>query len=318
MTMAEEEIPCPFCGRYRRQVVIEENGYLGVKCPRCQLIYLCPRPSWQKLLNHYAAAPSRVDFHPRNAAKRHKAWYTLSLLRPYLRGGSVLEIGPGDGAFLLALAQLGFSVYAIELNRAAAEFLHNSWNIPCETRPLSVSSFGYRKFDLIYHCDVLSHLYDPLADFAIMHAKLKDQGLLVFETGNLGEVHPRYYHVYPSFRYPEHLWFFGERSLRLLLTATGFEVVRLYRYNLLPPLFLERGYRLWKALRSPVATPNPEAAGTEDRHFRKSRSKGFLARIYYELAEYFLPYRLGATFPGPRAGRPQTLIVVARKARGGG
>jgi len=320
MNVARHEIPCPFCERYYRQAVIVENGYQGVRCPVCQLLYISPRPPWEELLQLYATAPlrPRVDSHPGAAPRRRKAWHTLSRLRPNLRGRTVLEIGPGDGSFLLALRQHGFSVFGIELNGPSADFLHNTLHIPCETRPLTVSSFEGEKFDLIYHCDVLSHLYDPLADFAMMHAKLKDRGLLAFETGNLGELYPRYYHCYPNFRYPEHLWFFGEKSLRLLLQRTGFELISLHRYSLQAVLFLEKCYLSLRKTRGAAASAVPGCGAPAPAPSRKSWVRSFLGKMYHELVDYLLPYRLGPHVPRPRPGRPQTLIVVARKSREGG
>ncbi len=317
-----QEVPCLFCNQHHHQAVIEENGYRGVKCPTCQVIYISPRPSREDILKLYAKTLPRpvANCTTGTLARRLKAEYTLSLVQPHLFGQKALEIGPGTGTFLQTLRRYGFNGVGIELNGQLADFLNKTLKIPCERRPLSVSSFGKDKFDLIYHCDVLSHFYDPLAEFVLMHAKLKDDGILVFETGNLGEVHHRYYCWYPTFRYPEHLFFFGEKSLRLLLQKTGFALLSLHRYPLRYALLAERfQLSLRKTLAPSQSAPDHSAVPRRERFkpIPVVALKRFFRRLFHYAIDYFLPYRLGAKLPKTQNGQPQTLIVVARKARQG-
>jgi len=44
------------------------------------------------------------------------------------------------------------------------------------------------EFDVIYNKDVLCHLYDPIGVFQTLNTKLKHDGILVFESGNGGEL----------------------------------------------------------------------------------------------------------------------------------
>lgn len=315
-----QEVSCLFCNRYYSRAVIEENGYRGVKCPVCQLIYISPRPCREDILKLYCESGQTLwaGLGAEALAKRLKADYTLSLVQSSLSGRNVLEIGPGAGIFLLTLKRYGYRGFGIELNGQFADFLNNTLHIPCEPKPLSVTSFGKKTFDLIYHCDVLSHFYDPLAELRVMHAKLKDDGFLVFETGNLGEVHSRYYHWYPSFRYPEHLYFFGEKSLGLILERTGFELIRLHRYPLRHVLLGEKIQQAWRNnLSSSKAHPNqlPLLHKEETKPPPGRALKKILQLVFHCTVDYFLPYRLGAKLPRPRRAQPQTLIVVARKAR---
>lgn len=311
-----QEVPCLFCKQYHHQTVIEENGYRGVKCPTCQVIYISPRPNQKDILKLYAKAPQRpvASFTAGAFAKRLKAEYTLSLLQPHLLGRNALEIGPGAGIFLQTLRRQGYNGVGIELNGQAADFLNNTLNIPCEGRPLSVSSFGQERFDLIYHCDVLSHFYDPLAEFALMHTKLKDNGLLVFETGNLGEVHNRYYRWYPSFHYPEHLYFFGGKSLRLLLERTGFELISLHRYPLQYALLVEKlQHFLEKTLAPRKSTPDHPP------HARNKR-RGVISKKNFKQivpAPFPLCCRLFPSLPARRQASPNQKRPAPDSHRGG-
>ena len=64
---------------------------------------------------------------------------------------------------------------------------------------------------------------------------------------NLGDVDEKYLKRVPIFQYPDHLFFFGARSLEKLLNRTGFEVVELKRYALRPQ---ERFVRAVETLKS--------------------------------------------------------------------
>ena len=58
-----------------------------------------------------------------------------------------------------------------------------------------------------------------------MNERLKDNGFLIFETGNLGDVEEKYFKLFTSFQLPDHLCFFSDKNLKELLQRTGFEFI---------------------------------------------------------------------------------------------
>jgi SAM-dependent methyltransferase len=317
-----EEIKCIFCDLESTQIVIEEDGYKGRKCERCSLIYISPRPTGAEIQYRYRdnKAKETAAFHiSEEFDKRLHAKHNLKIIRKFISGGSMLEIGPGAGYFLDESREQGFRPYAIELNHILVDFINSQLMIPCEDSPLSASSFNGKVFDVIYHSDVISHLPYPVAALQAMNERLKEDGLLVFVTGNLGDVKPRYYKHYPSFLYPDHLFFFSEGNLESLLIKTGFELMEIYAYNLLPQMIVhDLEQRIVKCIKSKseVNTKNTHA----DNHERspetmkptnaKRRIKKML-KITYEYLLYILCYKVG--YIVPKKGRPQRLIIVARK-----
>ena len=195
--------------------------------------------------------------------------------------GDLLELGAGGGALLSAARERGYTVHAVEPNPVLATFLRQQ-AIACETEPLGPGSFGGARFDVLVHCNVLSHLSDPPAAVAAMYQALRPGGLLVLETGNFADVLPRYHALIArteGFQLPEHLVFFGVDSLSRLLTDAGFSLRARHAFSRIPE---KRGPAVLRAL----------GLGR------------FLPRM-----RFFLTYRLGQVFP--RRGRPQTLIIVA-------
>lgn len=309
-----ETITCPFCPTSSSDPVIHENGFIGQQCPSCGLIFISPRPSLEETAQLYAAgeahlSPDLFMSNSRLLNERLKARDTIRRLRNHVASGSLLEIGPGNGNFLSHARRAGFDVYGVELNPRQAEFIRHELGIPCATSLAAVSTIGHEPFDVVYHCDVLSHFHDPIAEFKQINALLKLGAYHVFQTGNWGDIDHSYFPHVGSFQYPDHLFFYSQRSLLELLNLTGFDHVCTYRYSVRPEQLLaeqlERilGRRTSRssANRTTVHTPPP---------VRTTRA-GKAAHDALNLTYYALRSTLGRL--GARHDVPQTLIVVARK-----
>lgn len=315
------EIPCIFCRQYRDRVVIREHGYQGVKCDLCGLIYISPRPAWDDILALYLKTGENENLLKDQTGRLHSlikslpARHTLAILKKYRPSGSLLELGPGKGEFLTTARTAGFEVSGLEVNRQRAEFISQSLGIPCDSAPLSSSAPFGKKFDIVYMRDVLSHFYDPVAQFRLIHQIIAANGLLVFETGNLGEAQAKYFGVIPTFDYPEHLFFYGERSLRLLLEKTGFELLAIRRYTITLASRCEKLVQSLRKKKNP--TDNSDRSTIIEKSERATRpglkaaAKKILLLGYDFLVEYLIKYQVGRLLP--QYGRPQTLLVIARK-----
>lgn len=311
-----EQINCIFCHTENAKVVIHENGYTGIKCSSCSLIYINPRPSFNEIIdlyghdNAHATAESHIKF---SYGKKLYSKHTLEIIRKYVKG-KLLEIGAGAGYFLNEARKQGFDVYGIEFNQIQAEFIKEQLNIPCELRILSNNTFNDTQFDVIYHCDVISHFYDPIEEFRKINNKLKSKGYVVFETGNLGDVDIKYFKYFSKFQYPDHLFFFSEKNINTILEKTEFELIKVYRYSILPQLFVMRFLGKINSYIKPKKNIKETGRG-DDRlfiyysnlfHFIRNRLKKVYTFIYY-----LLRYKLGYILP--KNDKPQTVIIVARK-----
>ena len=310
-----EEIACIFCNIWNAQVLIEENGYLGRKCANCGLIYISPRPRAEAVVELYENDNAQISADAHISLERRSRLYArhhLGILGKFARAGSLLEIGAGAGYFVSEARERGYEPYAIEFNAAQAEFMRTRLEIPCEQTPLGPASFGGKSFDVIYHCDVMSHFYDPIGEFRRMRAALRPGGWLIFETGNGGDVDLKYLEHVSVFQYPDHLFFFSLANVLALLGRSGFEFVELHRYSVMPQLraleTLERARKL-AARRS--SAPAQAVNGTPPTPNGRSRELLGGASDY---VNYLLRYKIGSA--APKAGRLQTFVVVARAREG--
>lgn len=310
-----ETINCIFCNIVSDHVVIEESGYQGRKCPKCDLIYISPRPSLSEIITMYSK--SKVTQYAEsiisgNILKRLIAGNTLKLITKYIKTGAILEIGAGAGYFLDEAREKGFKVFGIELNPVEANFIVNTFKIPCENSSFNSSSFHGKTFDIIYHSNVISHFYDPATEFKKMNSRLKNNGILVFETGNLGDVDRKYYKLYPQFGYPDHLFFLSKKSIEHLMQKTGFELLEFHQFSKLPLLLKGKLFDSVKGLKKGNMKESMQGSvSIENKRERtESNQSKFLKKANIYLT-YFLIYKLGYVLP--KKGRPQTMIVIARK-----
>lgn len=311
-----EEIACIFCNIRNEQVLIEENGYLGRKCANCGLIYISPRPRAEAVVQLYENDNAQISAQAHISLERRSRLYArhhLGILGKFAPKGSLLEIGAGAGYFLAEARKLGYQPYAIEFNSAQAEFIRAGLQIPCEQTPLGPASFGGKVFDVIYHCDVLSHFYDPVDEFRRMRAALRPGGWMIFETGNGGDVDRKYLEHIGPFQFPDHLFFFSLANVRALLEGSDFDLVELHRYSVLPQLRALEAVHSARKLVARRAVTAPQAPG-DGNPADTGMAREWLGKAS-DHANYLLRYKLGSA--APKAGRAQTLVVVAR-ARGHG
>ena len=300
-----ETIDCIFCSSTNTPdpVVIRENGWEGHQCGRCRLIYISPRPSPAEIAQVYVENTAHTDLdnlarnelHRRLCARR-----AIRILKKYIPAGRLLEIGAGAGFFLDEARRAGYSIAGIDLNKVqAGKIVQNG--IECDTRPVA-EAFPGESFDIIYHCDVTSHFYDPIEEFRLMASRLKPGGTLMFETGNFGDIDRKWYRRIPSFQYPDHLFFLSAGNVPTLLKKSGFELLRTYRFS--------RGLemRLTRQSRSQgLANGQPQAKGTP-----QVLAKVSAKHQVKSVVRYLLTHEIGGIFPASTS--PQTMIVVARRA----
>jgi SAM-dependent methyltransferase len=100
--------------------------------------------------------------------------------------------------------------------------------------PIEVIKFPENYFDIVVALNVLSHLNDPTGFFEKIHAMLKREGLLVFETGNKGAMKSKWQGeiLGENWLTPEHRYHFSEDSLAVLIKKVGFKVICLSKSHI--------------------------------------------------------------------------------------
>jgi len=305
-------------------VFIEENGFTARKCQFCGLVYLYPRPAPEKVASLYRLETPQsiklLDSYDLDVFKKTLyAKHHLRIIRRYINNGSLLEIGFGGGFFLNEAKKSGFETYGLELNPVLCQRARDKFGINCENNPLS-KGFGSIKFDIIYHCDIISHFNNPIEEFKTINRRLNKGGFLIFETGNI-EFSNKYRSLFISFQFPDHLFFFSCKNIKELLSRTGFEIVAIYKWQILPQLMMQKFYRiLSKVVKFIFSEKNKTRTQTEvmekkvPHRYKIYPWLSFVRRMHAicsAFINYFLRYQLG--FILPKKNKPFTFMVIAKK-----
>jgi SAM-dependent methyltransferase len=296
------ELPgrCAVCDGTSARVVWRENGYEGRACA-CGTVYTVPAPVHDVVdptidghLESYYAAPAR----------RRVRW----LVRHRPRG-RLLEIGCGEGHLLVAARAAGYGVAGLEPDPARARRAAARAGVPVACALLETWRPDGARFDIVYHCDLLSHFAEPVAALRTMTGLLAPGGVLAFEVGLLGGIAPHWYRRLGTLGYPQHRWLYSEDSLRMLLARADLTLTHSTRFGLGLGILFVDGIRslarAWRWCRPAGRALVPAPAGAS-----------VLAGRLVEGTEAFWRYRAGRL--APRLG-PATLLAIATpRAKGSG
>jgi SAM-dependent methyltransferase len=219
-------------------------------------------------------------------------------------GRSLLDVGCGDGTFLLAAQEDGWRVAGTEMNPVIArgDGLH-VWEELSEAA-------AQAPYDCITLWHSLEHMRSPRDVVEQASALLKPGGTMLIAVPNAEGLQatvfgPKWFHL----DVPRHLFHFGTRSLSRMIERAGLSVTRSFHLEIELDLF---GWTQ-SALNSVFAEPNvffhqltgkPTGAGAG------TRSANFAAGVV--LTALAAPL----TAAGPIAANGAILVMAARKPAG--
>lgn len=232
-----ENVKCFLCNIDDADFFIEDEGYKAVKCRRCGLIYVNPRPEFDALKARYRDG-SLIEADKHISAieeKTLKAKLDLQLIRKWKKSGRILEVGCAEGSFLAEANKLGYEPHGIELNKKFVEYAKNKYQLTnvyeCD---ILESSFPERYFDIIYMRNVLCHLHVPIKELNKLNVFLREDGLFICVTGNFGDLSIERIRKYSNFITPhlsQHLFHYSEANIYSLFNKTGFNIERIYKFS---------------------------------------------------------------------------------------
>jgi 2-polyprenyl-3-methyl-5-hydroxy-6-metoxy-1,4-benzoquinol methylase len=160
----------------------------------------------------------------RAAADRH----VRRLARPR-EDARLLDVGCGNGEFLLEMRAAGWSAQGLETDaRAVARAREHGVDV--REGALEDGVYPARSFDAVTLSHVLEHLYDPVRTLRTCREILRDDGVLWLATPNLASHgHARYGRAWRGLEPPRHLVLFTPSALTRALERAGFRVVSFQR-----------------------------------------------------------------------------------------
>jgi len=270
---ARNEISCPACGENGRPE-FEKEGFTYEECPKCQTLFVNPRPEARAFERYYRESPSSrfwaTTFYKETAeARREKLWKPkargiLEILGRFSRPKevSLVDIGGGYGLFAEEMERItGLKPVILEPAphlaaicqqkglRVVQKFLEEV--LPSDLPPGPKAFVSFELFE---------HLHDPSFFLERLRGLMASGDLFIFTTlSGTGLDIRSLWENSKSVSPPHHLNFLNPRSAQTLLERTGFEVLEITTPGQLDLSILENSRekirdRFWKTFLE-VATP---------------------------------------------------------------
>lgn len=140
-----------------------------------------------------------------------------------LRGGRILDVGSGTGAFVAALRRAGWRADGLEPDSTARQVAINDFGITLmESDQLFKLPSG--EFDAITLWHVLEHVHDLDGYMQAFHRLLKPGGRLLLALPNHTSFDASHFKQWwAAYDVPRHLYHFAPASIRKLAARHGYE-----------------------------------------------------------------------------------------------
>jgi len=140
-------------------------------------------------------------------------------------GGNLLDVGCGNGNFLMLMHRLGWNVSGIEPDKEAAIIARKRLGPSIVKGNLEGARFSDNLFDAVTAHHVIEHMHDPAGFFKESYRILKPGGKLIVTAPNILSLGQRIFGVsWLGFEAPRHLHIFSPQSIRVCAEKAGFVV----------------------------------------------------------------------------------------------
>lgn len=236
----QKEIFCPVC----KQVLINNssferkagNGYLYKICAFCGYASLYPKPTKNTLNNIYQKDDYFSNLSVPISNKLIQFILTRRIfqipsewLNKKFKKGVILDVGCGNGEFLLDLKKSGWDVWGNDISRVAVK---NVGAIVGEDKVKEgeFTKINFRKkFDVVSFWHVLEHIEDPVTYLNHGFKLLKEKGVIVGECPNFDSLTFKIFSKYYSWiMVPEHIGYFNNESIVRIFKKSGFKKIEVY------------------------------------------------------------------------------------------
>lgn len=208
-----------------------------VKCKKCDLVFLNPRPDKEEIKKFYppwyhSRAEKRVvDIYqteiwgiPWREAMLRKAEPILK----YKKEGKILDIGCGDGSLLKFMNDLGWQVHGLDLQGGSSAYARDILGLKVSTGRLEEVDYPEEFFDIIILFHVLEHLHDPSIVLKKANLLLKKDGYLLIEVPNFNSFDSKIFRSrWVGISSPLHLYHFKPNSLKSMLQKCGYTPIEI-------------------------------------------------------------------------------------------
>ncbi len=230
---------CYLCRHQSLSKAFDKLGWTMLFCKNCGLYSLKFSGSYTKFIREYydkrffTGSSKRAGYYDyegdRDTEEKNMTMYIKSIqkLKP---SGNLLDVGCATGLFMLKAKQAGFNVCGVDVSEYAVKIAKKRFNKGVIKSSIERVTFPKQKFDVVVMFDLIEHLKDPRKVLERIRIFMKDDGILVINTGDADSFTRRlqgkdWHYFIP----PQHFFYFSRKTLDRLLKESGFQVKKIER-----------------------------------------------------------------------------------------
>ncbi len=247
-----------------------QGKWIMYRCESCASAYLAPRPTAETIglaYQNYFTHDENPGLLPPGFLKKLRRWFAngyrnhrygtkdypasifgnlVASLMPSGRavidagmrhlskakaGQRLLDLGCGNGAFLLRARSAGWDVVGIDFDSKAVEAAC-SQGLDVRLGGVESLDSSIEQFDVITLAHVIEHVHHPVEVLQACYRLLKTDGFLWIETPNIeAEGHQLFGANWRGLEPPRHLVLFTLESMSNVLTKSGFTEIKVQTYR---------------------------------------------------------------------------------------
>lgn len=238
-----EDPCCAYCGNLNEEPFMQSTDRIThlpgfftiVKCSKCSLQYLSPRPNSESIGYYYPE--SYGPYKKANKLFTTKKESVFDRFKPAfkrippIKTGRLLEIGAASGEYLMKMKEMGWQVKGVEFSDYAASNAREL-GLDVQTGRIEDSSFPSDYFDLIVGWMVIEHLHDPNSFLQAAKSYIKHDGYLVFSIPDCNSIARKLFGQYCyDLHLPAHLYHYNSNTISLMLKKNGWNVEKIIWQN---------------------------------------------------------------------------------------
>jgi len=225
-----ESTSCPFCVNSSSEHLFNVNGFKIVRCQRCGLIFLNPRPKDKDLTKFYPhdyyGKGGRIKRTLEKQLTRFSHFLRRAIILKIKKKGRILDFGCGTGAFIAKFSRNEWERFGVELNPMGYNLAKKDKDLKITNIDLKRTHFPDKYFDVITAFSVIEHTNNPKEIIAEFFRILKDDGILYLSTPNAGGIGflisgKNWFHLDT----PRHLYLFDRKVFKKAIAGSGFEIL---------------------------------------------------------------------------------------------
>mgnify|MGYP001594674004 CR=1 FL=1 len=238
---------CDICGNdkaraiYKKRGIAKDKYYITdnsygdhsqiVKCLDCNLLYCSPRDNDKKLVERYSDFVDPNYENERIARSKTHERVFKKIERLHQLPGKILDIGCATGTLLETAQRKGWQAVGVEPSKWASRIGKGKYGLDIIRGTLETAKLKEKSFDAVTCLDVIEHVSSPRKLLADIHKVLKKDGVLCLVTPDIGSLVSKllgenWWHIRP-----DHIYYFNEETLSILLLSQGFKVEKISRYS---------------------------------------------------------------------------------------